>query len=61
MTTNVCRNRPFRIGTQVAKGMRSGGESTVEDTIAEALSVKHQPVVVHVHSSLEQISAWPRG
>jgi thiamine pyrophosphate-dependent acetolactate synthase large subunit-like protein len=27
---------------------------------AEALSTKGQPVVVPVHSSLEQISAWRR-
>ena len=43
-----------------AKGYTIRQESEVEDTIAAALSVKHQPVVVHVHSSLEQISAWRR-
>ena len=43
-----------------AKGMTINEESEVEDTIAEALSIQHQPVVVHVHASLEQISAWRR-
>ena len=35
-------------------------ESEVESVIAEALSVKDRPVVVHVHTSLQQISAWRR-
>jgi hypothetical protein len=35
-------------------------ESEVEGVIAEALSVRTQPVVVHVHTSLQQISAWRR-
>ena len=65
--------RPYQAATQLtnpdfalwatafgAKGYTIRAESEVEDTIAEALSVKHQPVVVHVHSSLEQISAWRR-
>jgi acetolactate synthase-1/2/3 large subunit len=65
--------RPYQAATQLtnpdfalwatafgAKGLTIGAESEVEDTIAEALSTKNQPVVVHVHSSLEQISAWRR-
>jgi thiamine pyrophosphate-dependent acetolactate synthase large subunit-like protein len=65
--------RPYQAATQLtnpdfalwatafgAKGYTIREESEVEGTIAEALSVKHQPVVVHVHSSLEQISAWRR-
>jgi acetolactate synthase-1/2/3 large subunit len=43
-----------------AKGFTIRAESEVEDTIATALSVRDQPVVVHVHSSLEQINAWRR-
>src|SRR5580693_6640434 len=65
--------RPYQAATQLtnpdfalwatafgAKGMTISAESEVEDTIAEALSTRNQPVVVHVHSSLEQISAWRR-
>ena len=65
--------RPYQAATQLtnpdfalwatafgAKGYTIREESEVEDIIAEALSVKHQPVVVHVHSSLDQISAWRR-
>jgi acetolactate synthase-1/2/3 large subunit len=63
--------RPYQAATQLtnpdfaiwatafgAKGMTIREESEVESVIAEALSVKHQPVVVHVHTSLQQISAW---
>ena len=65
--------RPYQAATQLtnpdfalwatafgAKGMTINDESEVEAVIAEALSVKNQPVVVHVHTSLEQISAWRR-
>jgi acetolactate synthase-1/2/3 large subunit len=65
--------RPYRIATQLtnpdfalwaaafgAKGMTIREEAEVEPVIAEALSVRHQPVVVHVHASLEQINAWRR-
>jgi acetolactate synthase I/II/III large subunit len=43
-----------------ATGYTIREETEVADTIAEALAVRHQPVVVHVHSSLHQISAWRR-
>jgi acetolactate synthase-1/2/3 large subunit len=65
--------RPYQAATQLtnpdfaiwatafgAKGMTIREESEVEGVIAEALSVKTQPVVVHVHTSLQQISAWRR-
>ena len=43
-----------------AHGMTIRDEAEVEPVIAEALSVSDRPVVVHVHSSLQQISAWRR-
>lgn len=43
-----------------AKGYTIREEAEVESTIAEALAVRRQPVVVHVHSSLQQINAWRR-
>jgi acetolactate synthase I/II/III large subunit len=43
-----------------AKGYTIRDEAEVEGTIAEALAVRRQPVVVHVHSSLKQINAWRR-
>ncbi len=65
--------RPYQAATQLtnpnfaiwatafgAKGMTIHEESEVDGVIAEALSVKDQPVVVHVHTSLQQISAWRR-
>ena len=65
--------RPYQAATQLtnpdfaiwatafgAKGMTIHEESEVEGVIAEALAVKDQPVVVHVHTSLQQISAWRR-
>ena len=65
--------RPYQAATQLtnpdfaiwatafgAKGMTIHEENEVEGVIAEALSVQHQPVVVHVHTSLQQISAWRR-
>jgi acetolactate synthase-1/2/3 large subunit len=65
--------RPYQAATQLtnpdfalwatafgAKGLTISDESEVEEKIAEALSTKDRPVVVHVHSSLEQISAWRR-
>lgn len=65
--------RPYQAATQLtnpdfavwasafgAVGMTIHDESEVEAKIAEALSVKTRPVVVHVHTSLQQISAWRR-
>ncbi|MSP00808.1 MAG: acetolactate synthase [Acetobacteraceae bacterium] len=65
--------RPYKAATQLtnpdfaiwatafgAKGMTIHEESEIAGVITEALSVKTQPVVVHVHTSLEQISAWRR-
>ena len=65
--------RPYQAATQLtnpdfaiwatafgAKGMTIHDETEVEGVIAEALSVRDQPVVVHVHTSLQQISAWRR-
>ncbi len=43
-----------------AKGLTIHEESEIGPVIAEALSTKTQPVVVHVHTSLEQLSAWRR-
>ncbi len=63
--------RPYQAATQLtnpdfaiwatafgAKGMTIRTEDEVEAKIEEALSVRDQPVVVHVHTSLQQISAW---
>lgn len=63
--------RPYQAATQLtnpdfavwatafgARGMTIRTEAEVEPVIAEALSVRTQPVVVHVHTSLQQISAW---
>jgi acetolactate synthase-1/2/3 large subunit len=63
--------RPYQAATQLtnpdfavwasafgAKGMTIHQESEVEQVIEAALAVKTQPVVVHVHTSLQQISAW---
>jgi acetolactate synthase-1/2/3 large subunit len=65
--------RPYRAATELtnpdfalwatafgAKGMTIRDEAEVEGVIAEALSTRHQPVVVHVRSSMQQISAWRR-
>jgi acetolactate synthase-1/2/3 large subunit len=43
-----------------AKGMTIHQESEIAGIITEALNTKDRPVVVHVHTSLEQISAWRR-
>jgi acetolactate synthase-1/2/3 large subunit len=43
-----------------AQGMTIREEAEVEPVIAAALAVRDQPVVVHVHSSLQQINAWRR-
>ncbi|HTV90346.1 MAG TPA: thiamine pyrophosphate-dependent enzyme [Stellaceae bacterium] len=43
-----------------ARAFTIRAEAEVAGTIAEALAVRHQPVVVHVHSSLQQINAWRR-
>lgn len=63
--------RPYQAATQLtnpdfamwatafgAKGMTIHEESEVEAVIEAALAVKTQPVVIHVHTSLQQISAW---
>jgi acetolactate synthase-1/2/3 large subunit len=65
--------RPYQAATQLtnpdfavwaaafgAKGITIRDEAEIEDAIADALSTADQPVVVHVHASLEQISAWRR-
>jgi acetolactate synthase-1/2/3 large subunit len=65
--------RPYQAATQLtnpdfavwasafgAKGLTIRAEGDIAGTITEALHTKTQPVVVHVHTSLEQISAWRR-
>jgi thiamine pyrophosphate-dependent acetolactate synthase large subunit-like protein len=65
--------RPYQAATQLtnpdfaiwatafgAKGMTIHRESEIAGVITEALAVRDRPVVVHVHTSLEQISAWRR-
>ncbi len=65
--------RPYQAATQLtnpdfalwatafgAKGLTIREESEIAGVIEEALSTRGQPVVVHVHTSLEQISAWRR-
>jgi acetolactate synthase I/II/III large subunit len=43
-----------------AKGLTVREEADIAPVITEALNTKSQPVVVHVHTSLEQLSAWRR-
>ncbi|MBX6743221.1 MAG: acetolactate synthase [Acetobacteraceae bacterium] len=43
-----------------AEGITIRTEAEVEEGIARAFAVKTKPVVVHVHSSAEQMSAWRR-
>lgn len=43
-----------------ARGLLIENESQVEDTIADAFSNNSVPVVVHVKSSVEQMTAWRR-
>ncbi|MBO0710293.1 MAG: hypothetical protein J2P47_03320 [Acetobacteraceae bacterium] len=43
-----------------AEGINIRAESEVEPAIARAFAVKDRPVVVHVLSSMQQISAWRR-
>jgi acetolactate synthase-1/2/3 large subunit len=43
-----------------AEGITIREEGKVEDGIARAFAVRDRPVVVHVHTSTEQISAWRR-
>ncbi len=43
-----------------AEGVTIATEAEVEPGIARAFAVKDRPVVVHVHSSAEQMSAWRR-
>jgi acetolactate synthase I/II/III large subunit len=65
--------RPYQAATQLtnpdfaiwatafgAKGLTVRTEADIAGVITEALSTKDRPVVVHVHTSLEQISAWRR-
>ena len=65
--------RPYQSATQLtnpdfavwatafgAKGLTIHSESEIAGVIAEALSTKDRPVVVHVHTSVEQLSAWRR-
>jgi acetolactate synthase I/II/III large subunit len=65
--------RPYQAATQLtnpdfavwatafgAKGLTIHQESDIAGVIAEALATRDTPVVVHVHTSLEQISAWRR-
>lgn len=43
-----------------AEGITINTEAEVEEGIARAFAVKTKPVVVHVHTSAEQMSAWRR-
>ena len=43
-----------------AEGITISDEAEVAPGIARAFSVRDRPVVVHVHSSAEQMSAWRR-
>jgi acetolactate synthase-1/2/3 large subunit len=43
-----------------AEGITINSEAEVEEGIARAFAVKTKPVVVHVHTSAEQMSAWRR-
>ncbi len=43
-----------------AEGITIANEDEVAPAIARAFAVKDRPVVVHVHSSAEQMSAWRR-
>jgi acetolactate synthase-1/2/3 large subunit len=43
-----------------AEGITIGTEAEVEAGIARAFAVRGKPVVVHVHTSAEQMSAWRR-
>ena len=43
-----------------AEGITINSEAEVEAGIARAFAVKTKPVVVHVHTSAEQMSAWRR-
>jgi thiamine pyrophosphate-dependent acetolactate synthase large subunit-like protein len=65
--------RPYQAATQLtnpdfavwatafgARGLTIRAEAEIAPVIAEALSEQDRPVVVHVHSSLDQISAWRR-
>ncbi len=65
--------RPYQAATQLtnpdfaiwatafgAKGLTIHSEDEITGVIKEALSPGDRPVVLHVHTSLEQISAWRR-
>ncbi|MBV1796129.1 thiamine pyrophosphate-dependent enzyme [Siccirubricoccus sp. G192] len=43
-----------------AEGITINTEAEIEEGIARAFAVKTRPVVVHVHTSAEQMSAWRR-
>ena len=43
-----------------AEGISIGSEAEVEEGIARAFAARARPVVVHVRSSAEQMSAWRR-
>lgn len=43
-----------------AEGISIRSEAEVEEGIARAFAVRGRPVVVHVHTSAEQMSAWRR-
>jgi acetolactate synthase-1/2/3 large subunit len=66
-------NRPYASATNLrnpdfadwarsfgAEGITIRTEAEVEAGIARAFAVKDRPVVVHVHSSADQMSAWRR-
>ena len=65
--------RPFMAGTRLtnpdfaawarsfgAEGITVEAESEVEEAVARAFAVRNRPVVLHVHCSPLQISAWQR-
>jgi acetolactate synthase-1/2/3 large subunit len=43
-----------------AEGIVISAEAEVAPKIAQAFAIKDRPVVIHVHSSAEQMSAWRR-
>jgi acetolactate synthase-1/2/3 large subunit len=66
-------NRPYESATRLrspdfaawarsfgAEGVTIAKESEVEEGVARAFAVKDKPVVIHVKSSAEQMSAWRR-
>ncbi len=55
-------NPDFALWAQAfgAEGITIREEREIEHGIARAFSVRDRPVVVHVHTSMDQISAWRR-